>query len=66
MTKENITWRTFDDAGAIRDQWNAPATPAYYLLDHHGVIRHRWMGKPDADTVDKAVAKLVREAEAAK
>jgi hypothetical protein len=63
MIRENITWRTFDDSGAINDQWNRPATPAFYIIDHHGVIRRKWIGKPGEKTVDAALEKLIGEAE---
>ncbi len=65
MTKHKINWRTFDDEGAINRQWNLPATPAFYIIDHAGTIRHKWVGKPGEKSVDAAVEKLVQEAEKA-
>ena len=70
MTKENLTWRSFVDlgqagAGPIAKQWNLSATPSFYLLDHKGIIRHKWAGPPGEEALDKAIEVLVREAEGA-
>jgi len=63
MEKENLNWRTFADDGAISRKWNSPATPAFYVIDHKGVIRHKWIGHPGEKSVDAALEKLIREAE---
>ena len=63
MTKENINWRSFDDDGAINRQWNLPPTPTFYIIDHKGTIRHKWVGKPGEKSVDTALEKLIQEAE---
>jgi hypothetical protein len=65
MTRENINWRTFDDRGAIHTQWNSPATPAYYVIDHQGIIRRKWVGKPGEKSVDTTLDELIQEAEQA-
>ena len=57
--KESINWRSFDDDGGINRRWNSPPTPAFYVLDHQGVIRHKWMGHPGEEVIDAAVEKLV-------
>jgi len=57
MTRENITWRTFDDDGTINRAWNSPATPTFFILDREGVIRHKWIGLPGEKVVDAAVEK---------
>jgi hypothetical protein len=73
MTKEKLTWRSFVDRGAIVGTWNLPGTPTFYVIDHKGVIRHKWVGSPadyklgglpDEKTIDDALLKLIREAEA--
>lgn len=73
MDKENLTWRSFVDGIAITDQWNLPSTPMFYVLDHKGMIRHKWMGSPadyktgglpDSKTIDAALEKLINDAEA--
>ena len=63
MTKEQINWRTFDDDGAINQQWNLPATPAFYIIDHQGTIRHKWVGKVGGKTIGAALEKLIEKAE---
>lgn len=63
MAREKINWRTFDDDGPINRQWNLPATPAFYIIDHEGTIRRKWIGKPGEKTIDTALEKLIGEAE---
>ena len=63
MTQFRINWRTFDDEGAINRQWNLPATPAFYIIDHKGAIRYKWVGKVGEKTINTALEKLIREAE---
>jgi len=63
MEKENLNWRTFADDGAISRKWNSPATPAFYVLDRKGVIRHKWIGHPGEKAIDAALARLIQEAE---
>ncbi len=70
MDKEKMTWRSFVDEGAIVGQWNLPGTPTFYVLDHKGIIRYKWVGSPadyklgglpDAKTIDAALKKLIGE-----
>jgi peroxiredoxin len=68
MTKEKLTWRSFADPGAlgqgaIATKWNLSATPTFYVLDHKGVIRHKWVGSPGEKAIDAALEKLIKEAE---
>ncbi len=63
MTKEKINWRSFDDESAINRQWNSPATPTFYIIDHKGTIRRKWVGKPGEKSVDTVLEKLIQEAE---
>jgi hypothetical protein len=69
MGKENLNWRSFADGGSkdgtypIWTKWNALPT-TLYVLDHKGVIRHKWAGSPGEKAIDKALGKLVKEAEA--
>jgi hypothetical protein len=73
MEREKLTWRSFADRGAIVGTWNLPGTPTVYVIDHKGVIRHKWIGSPsgarlgglpDEKIIDAALEKLIREAEA--
>jgi peroxiredoxin len=66
--KENITWRSFVDAGnagagPIATKWNLSATPTFYVIDHRGVIRYKWAGAPGAKVMDETLDKLIKEAE---
>ncbi len=63
MTREKLNWRSIDDNGAINRQWNFPATPAFYIIDHKGKIRRKWVGKPGEKSVDDALKQLIQEAE---
>ena len=69
VEKENLTWRSFSDPrtsealGAISKKWNLAGTPTIYLIDHKGVIRHKWVGGASANLIDNAVEKLIQEVE---
>ena len=62
MDKEKLTWRSFADDGSIVGTWNLPGTPTFYVIDHKGVIRHKWVGSPGAKAIDAALDKLLKEA----
>ena len=70
VEKENLTWRSFSDPptsegrGAIAKKWNLSGTPTIYLIDHEGVIRHKWLGGARAKVIDKAVEELIQEVKA--
>lgn len=68
IEKEKITWRSFVDAGnagagPIATRWNLSATPTFYLIDHKGVIRHKWAGPPGEKVLDAALDKLIKAVE---
>ncbi len=68
MDKEKLPWRSFADRGpigqgAIASKWNLSATPTFYVLDHKGVIRYKWVGSPGTKAIDAALEKLIQEAE---
>jgi hypothetical protein len=68
MDKEKLTWRSFADPGglgqgAIATKWNLPGTPTFYVLDHKGVIRYKWVGSPGEKAIDAALDKVIKEAE---
>jgi peroxiredoxin len=69
VEKENLTWRSFSDPrtsegwGPIAKKWNLAGTPTIYLIDHKGVIRHKWLGGARAKVIDNAVEKLIQKVE---
>ena len=68
--KQQITWRSFwngpdGTGGPISKEWNVRGWPTLYLIDHKGVIRHKWLGNPGDKVLDEAIDKLVAEAEKA-
>jgi peroxiredoxin len=63
MEKEKLNWRSFADRRVISAKWSARGTPTYYVIDHRGVIRHKWIGYPGEKTIDNALEKLIAEAE---
>ena len=65
VEKENINWRSFDDDRTISRQWNSPATPSFYVIDHEGVIRNKWAGHPGKKIIDAVLEEMIREAEEA-
>jgi hypothetical protein len=64
MDKEKLNWRSFADAGGILTKWNLVGTPTLYVIDHRGVIRHKWGGSPGEKAIDEALDRLIKEAEA--
>lgn len=65
MEKEKLNWRSFVDRGDINAKWNVAGTPTYYVLDHKGVIRAKWVGRPGPGekAIDAALEKLIQETE---
>ena len=67
LEKEEISWRSFwngpkGTGGPISDEWNVHGWPTLYVIDHKGVIRHKWVGSPGNDKMDAAIEKLVEAA----
>jgi hypothetical protein len=68
LEDEKITWRSFWNGkqgtrGPISTDWNVQGWPTLYILDHKGIIRHKYLGSPGDEVLDKAIEKLVTEAE---
>jgi Thioredoxin-like len=68
LDKEQITWRSFwngekGTGGPISDAWNVSGWPTLYVIDHKGVIRHKYLGNPGDAVLDKVIEKLVTDAE---
>jgi hypothetical protein len=67
IADEKMTWRSFWDggntSGPIATKWNVHGWPTLYVVDHKGVIRHKWVGSPGEEKMDKSLEKLVKAAE---
>jgi peroxiredoxin len=65
ITNKEMTWRSWFDGsnGPIATQWNVTLWPTLYVLDHKGVIRHKWVDSSGDKVLDEAIEKLVQEAE---
>jgi peroxiredoxin len=67
IADEKMTWRSFWDggntSGPIATKWNIHGWPTLYVVDHRGVIRHKWVGSPGEEKMDKSLEKLVKAAE---
>jgi hypothetical protein len=66
LEKEEITWRSFwngqkGTGGPISSEWDVHVWPTIVIIDHKGVIRHKWVG--GSGELDSVVEKLVEEAE---
>ena len=67
LDEEQITWRSFWNGpeglqGPISARWYIQGWPTVFLIDDLGVIRHKWLGNPGDETLDKAIDKLIAEA----
>jgi thiol-disulfide isomerase/thioredoxin len=70
VRKEQITWRSFKDYSPkdkrqISNRWNVHGWPTLFLIDHQGVIRHKFIGKPEEKELDAAVEEVITAAESA-
>jgi hypothetical protein len=45
--------------------WPGPPPATLYVLDHKGVIRHKWVGSPGGKALDAALEQLIPEADRA-
>jgi hypothetical protein len=63
--KAEITWRSWWDRstdGPIAAKWNVHGWPTLVIIDHKGVIRHKYLGNPGDKVLDETIEKLVEEA----
>jgi hypothetical protein len=70
VKEKSLSWRSFwcgpkGTSGPIPTQWNVRGWPTLYVIDHNGVIRHKWVGSPVNDKLDEAIDALVAEAQKA-
>src|SRR5215472_5867074 len=64
---EKMTWRSWFDGpgtqGPIATKFNVQGWPTLYVIDHKGVIRHKYVGSPGEKVMDDVVDGLLKEAE---
>lgn len=69
IVAQEINWRSLKDRGPdgkfISRQWEVRLWPTLLLVDHRGVIRLRYMGRPNEATLDAQIQALLQEAELA-
>lgn len=67
VARHGMTWRSFrdqpGDRPALTEEWKILGFPTLYLIDHHGIIRKRWIGSPPSDELGHMVNVLVEAAE---
>ena len=56
-------WWDGSPNGPIATRWHVGGWPTLYVIDHKGVIRHKWEGSPGDKVLDDSLEKLVKEAE---
>ena len=61
IERQKLNWRSFAHKESSAEEWNTPGTPGYYILDHKGVIRFKWVGNPGEKAMDSAIEKLLAE-----
>jgi peroxiredoxin len=69
IAKEPMPWTHWWDEGpksAVLQAYRVRAFPTLYVIDHTGVIRHKWVGSPGNDKIDAAIQELVKAAVKAK
>ena len=66
LEKEQITWRSFwngpkGTGGPISEEWNVQGWPTLYIIDHKGIIRHKFLGSPgDKKLSPKEIEQIAR------
>ena len=65
---QQITWRSFwcgeqGTQGPIPKKWAIRGWPTLFIIDHKGVIRHKFVGNPGDEKLDELINELVKEAE---
>jgi thiol-disulfide isomerase/thioredoxin len=68
VRRAGMTWRSFRDhteggRAAITRDWNLIGYPTLYLIDHHGIIRKRWIGSPTPEELTRMTAVLIDAAQ---
>lgn len=65
--KHGMTWpilqNELDSGATITQEWKVLGFPTLYLIDHHGIIRRRWVGPPSLDLLDDSIELFVAAAD---
>ena len=63
LDKHQISWRSFkgeqSETKSIASDWKIGGLPTIYLIDHEGIIRKYWQGRPDDEELDREVERLL-------
>ncbi len=61
-SERSVTWRSFRDKGedrnTISSAWSA-LFPTVYVIDHEGIVRHRFSGNPTPSAMRECIEPLV-------
>ena len=62
IARHGINWKSWwDGDGRIRKRWQLEGYPLIFLIDHKGIIRHKFEGRTPGPVIDKALEELLRE-----
>ena len=64
INEKKVNWQCWSDGpdGPIANQWRVNSFPCIFIIDHEGIIRHKFSGAPDPDEVDRVLTQLVKAA----
>lgn len=65
IEKEAMPWVHWWNDGPkseVLTKYRVKAFPTMYVIDHEGVIKHKWVGNPGNDKIDAAIEELVKAA----
>jgi len=43
----------------MTQEWKLLGMPTLYLIDHEGILRKRWIGRPPDEELDREIEKLI-------
>jgi thiol-disulfide isomerase/thioredoxin len=61
-----VHWWSDGSKNEVLTKYRVKAYPTLYVIDHTGVIRHKWLGKPEDEKIDAVIDELVKAAVKAK